>query len=101
MSRPVGMQIRQTVVSVPANTDTLLVAANPMRKYLAIVNIGTGAGTWGFDQAAVVNSGYPLTAAAAAGAQGGGLVWEAGVVPLNAIHLISAAGTTVAVLEGS
>jgi hypothetical protein len=101
MSRPASMQLRQTVVSVPAATDTVLVAFNPLRKYLAIANIGTGLASLGFDQVAVVNSGYPLAPAASLGAQGGGLVWEAGVVPLNGMHCISTAGTTVVVLEGS
>lgn len=101
MSRPAGMQIKQTVLTLTAATDTPLVVFNPMRKYLAIANIGTGLATLGFDAVAVANSGYPMSPAASLGAQGGGLVWEAGAVPFNGIHAISTAGTTIVVLEGS
>lgn len=100
MSRPASMSITQTVVTVPAATNTSLVVFNPLRKYLAIANIGTGQGSLAFDKTAVVNQGYPLAPAASLGAQGGGLLWEAGAVPLNGVNVISTAGTTVVVLEG-
>lgn len=95
-----GVTINQTVVSLTAATDTTLVAANPLRKYLAIVNIGTGLVSLAWNTAAVAGQGWPLTAAGVAGDQGGALIFEASAMPFGAVHGISTAGSTVVVLEG-
>lgn len=95
-----GVTINQTVVSLTAATDTTLVAANPNRKYLAIVNIGTGLVSLAWNQAATAGQGWPLTAAASAGDQGGALIFEASSMPIGEVHGISTAGSTVVVLEG-
>lgn len=97
---PAGMSINQTVVSLSANSDTTLVAANHNRKYLAICNIGTGLVSLAFDQAATAGSGWPLAAAMGAGQQGGEMVWEASAITQQAVHGISTLGSTVVVLEG-
>jgi len=100
MHLPVGMAVRQTVVTLTAATDTTVVAANPSRKYLAICNIGTGLASLAFDQAAVAGQGWPLSAAGSAGDQGGAIFFEASMLTRQAIHAISTAGSTVVVLEG-
>jgi hypothetical protein len=92
--------LKQSVVTLTATVDNTIVAANPLRKYLAIVNIGTGLVTLAFDQAAVAGSGWPLAAAGGAGQQGGAIVFEASALPMNAIHAISTAGSSVVVIEG-
>lgn len=92
--------LKQTVVTLTATVDNTIVAANPLRKYLAIINIGTGLATLAFDAAATAGSGWPLSEAASAGEQGGAIIFEASAMPLNAIHAISTAGTTLVVIEG-
>lgn len=92
--------LKQSVVTLTAATDATVVAANPLRKYLAIANIGTGLATLAFDAAATAGSGWPLAEAASAGEQGGAIIFEASAMPLNAIHAISTAGTTLVVIEG-
>ena len=95
MRLPVSFSIRQTVVSV-TTSSTVLIAANPNRKYLALMNNGAGAVTLSFDtNAAVAGSGWTLAAS------GGGITWEATGVPIQAINGITASGTSsVVVLEG-
>lgn len=92
--------LKQTVVSLTAATDTTLVAANPLRKYLAICNIGTGLVSLAFNVAAVAGQGWPLAEAASSGEQGGSFIFEASAVPMGEIHGISTAGSTVVVIEG-
>lgn len=99
MSRPLGMQITQTVVTLPAATDTQLVAKNPYRHYLAIVTTGINPANIAFDAAAVASTGWPLAAAPTVGGQGGSIEFDVSV-PLNSIHAYSTLGTTVVVLEG-
>jgi hypothetical protein len=94
------MAVKQSVVTLTAATDTQLVAANPMRKYLALVNIGTGLASLAFDVAAVAGQGWPLSAASTAGDQGGAIFFEASAVTKQAVHAISTAGTVIVVLEG-
>jgi len=90
----------QSVVTLAADTSTLIIAANASRRYLAIVNIGVGHCNLGFAGSATVDSGFPLDAAAAVGRQGGGVVWEGAGVPSGAVHGRSFVGTSVVVLEG-
>ena len=97
---PAGMSINQTVVTLTANTDAKIVSANANRRYLAICNIGTNVAALAFDVAAVAAQGWPLAAAPVAGEQGGTLIFEASGVPLQAVHAISTAGTTLIVMEG-
>lgn len=92
--------LKQSVVTLTAAVDATIVAANPLRKYLAIGNIGTGLVTLAFNQAAVAGQGWPLGAAAGAGDQGGSITFEASAMPMGAVHAISTAGSTVVVLEG-
>ena len=97
---PAGMSINQTVVTLTANTDTVLVAKNVNRKYLAIMNISTGLVSLAFDTTAVATSGWPLAEASSLGEQGGAIVFESSAVTFQAVHGISVAGSTVVVLEG-
>ena len=97
---PTGMSIVQTVVTLTATVDAVLVAANPNRKYLALCNVNTGLVTLAFDKAAVAGSGWPLGEAGSAGDQGGAIVFESSGVTTQAVHGISTAGSTVVVLEG-
>lgn len=88
----------QKIVTLAAGTDTVLGSAGG-RRYLCVMNIGTGLVTLGFDQAAVAGSGWALAPATAAGQQGGAMCWEASLVTVSVVHAISAAGSTVALLE--
>ena len=95
-----SVTVTQTVVALTANTDATLLAANPNRKFLGLMNIGTGQATLAFNGAATVNAGWILAPYnnGAVGA-GGGLTWDA-VVSQDAIHAISATATTIVILEG-
>jgi hypothetical protein len=90
----------QAVVVLPAGTATQLAAANPARRTLAVVNIGTNPATMGFANTVVAGQGWPLAAANAAGGQGGGFEWPAQAVHGGAVWAVSAAGTSIVVLEG-
>jgi len=90
---PSGVPIVQSVVAAPAGSDTIL-GSSTSRRYLCLMNIGTGLVTLAFDQAAVAGSGWALEGATTSGHQGGSMCWD------NAIVAISAAGSTIAVLEG-
>lgn len=98
-ARPSG-SLTQTVVTLPAGQSTQLVGASVGRRYLAIFCTGTERVHLGFGAPAVSGQGLPLEPAAEAGAQGGGFVWDAALVPSGAVNAISAAGSTVVVLEG-
>lgn len=95
-----GATVALTVVTLPAGTATQLVAANANRRYLALSNIGTGLGTVGFANTITAGNGWPLAAAASAGAAGGNFTFHPESVHTGAVWGVSAAGTTVAVLEG-
>lgn len=99
MSFPVGMVITTTVVAV-TNASTSVVPENPYRKYLALCNVGTGLASLNFDAPAVAGQGWPLTAAGTVGDQGGALIFESSFLTKQAVNAISAAGTTIVVLEG-
>jgi hypothetical protein len=89
----------QSVVTLEANTDTTI-GNDKGRRYLCLMNIGTGLVTLGFDQTAVAGSGWALAPTTTSGGQGGSMCWEASFVTGNAVHVISAAGSIVVVLEG-
>ena len=99
--KPAAITITQTVVPL-TQADNPIVAANPNRKYLAIINIGTGLASLGFGAVAVAGQGWPLSAASVAGDGGGGLERSGDGITLQAIHGICAIGvtTSVVVLEG-
>ena len=88
-----SVALKQSVVSLTAATDAPLVAANPLRKYLALQNIGAGDATLAFDVAAVAGQGFLLAAGAT-------LTFESTGMPINSIHAISTPGSTVVVVEG-
>jgi hypothetical protein len=96
---PSSVPVTQTVVTLGAGVNTLI-GANTSRRYLCLMNIGTGLVTLGFDQPAVAGSGWAIQAATAAGQQGGSMCWEHSTVASSDIHAISAAGSTLVVLEG-
>lgn len=96
---PSSVPLTQTVVTLPAGVDTTLGSSNS-RRYLCLMNIGTGLVTLGFDRAAVAGAGWAIEGASAAGHQGGSMCWENSIVAASGVHAISAAGTTVVVLEG-
>lgn len=101
LTHPGTITITMTVVSL-SQTDTQIVAANASRRYLALVNINTGLATLNFGSAATAGQGWPLSAAGAAGDQGGALIFESSAITQQAIHGICASGvtTSVVVLEG-
>lgn len=100
MSIPAVVTITQTVITLVANTSTSLLAANSSRNYLAICNIGTGLASLAFGATAVVGQGWPLGPAPVAGDQGGAWLMEDLAISRQAINAISAAGTTIVILEG-
>jgi hypothetical protein len=86
--------ITQTAVALPANASTQVIAANASRKTLAILNRGANDADLNVSGAAAVGQGILVPA------NGGGYVFDLGAVPSNAVQAISAAGTTLIVLEG-
>lgn len=96
---PSSVPISQSVVTLAAGTDAIL-GSNPGRRYLCLMNIGTDLVTLAFDQAAVAGIGWALEGAAADGHQGGSMCWDGTTVAGNVVHGVSAAGSTVVVLEG-
>ena len=95
---PSSAPISQTIVTLAAGVDTTL-GADPSRRYLCLMNIGTGLVTLGFGAPAIAGSGWALEAASSAGHQGGSMCWESATVVAGTLHAVSAAGSTVAVLE--
>jgi hypothetical protein len=96
---PSSLPLAQSVIAIPANTDTVL-GSGISRRYLCLMNIGAGLVTLGFDQPAVAGSGWALESATTSGHQGGSMCWDGAAVAGNAVHAISAAGSTIVVLEG-
>lgn len=94
------MPIRQTIVTLPANVSTRIAASTLDRNFFGVQVIGMGNVNINFGAAAVVDSGWSMDAAAAAGRQGGGLTMEGLLGPFGDVFAISAAGSTVVVLEG-
>lgn len=89
----------QTVITLAAGVDGRL-GSSADRRYLCLMNIGTGLVNLGFDQAAVAGAGWALEGAAASGHQGGTMCWESSIVTTSVVHAISADGSVVVVLEG-
>ena len=96
---PSSVPITQTVVALGAGQDVIL-GSNRNRRYLCLLNIGTGLVTLGFDGAAVAGSGWALEGATADGHQGGSMCWESSTVAGSVVHAVSDTGSTVSVLEG-
>jgi hypothetical protein len=93
-SASTNMTLTQTTVSVP---DTVMVAANSRRCYLAFLVVAAGAVcNVAFDTPAVEGVGMPFGSGSALGA---GWTWD-GDAPTNAIHIISTEATTIVVWEG-
>lgn len=97
---PAQLTWTQTAIALPAGTSTQIVAANPLRKGLRWMNVGTnpmtavpGAGP------AVAGLGMNYNGAAGAGQQGGADTFP-GDTSGQAFQAISTAGTTVVVWEG-
>jgi hypothetical protein len=98
ITAPSSAPITQTVISLSAGVDTTL-GSNVSRRYLCLLNIGTDLVTLGFDQPAASGSGWALDAASSLGHQGGSMCWEGVTVVASQVHAISAAGSTIVVLE--
>ena len=96
---PAPVTMTQSTVTLAAGVDATL-GGNPGRRYLCLMNIGTGLVNLGFDRPAVAGLGWAIEGASALGHQGGSMCWESSVVAASAVHAISAAGSTVVVLEG-
>ena len=94
-----SMPIDQMVVTLAADTDTII-GSSTDRRYLCLMNIGTGLVTLAFDRPAIAGAGWALEGAALDGHQGGSMCWESATVAGSVVHAISAVGSTVAVLEG-
>ena len=96
---PSTVPISQSVVTLAAGVDGIL-GSNTGRRYLCLMNIGTNLVSLAFDRPAVAGAGWALEGAALDGHQGGSMCWEGATVAGSVVHAISAAGSTVAVLEG-
>ena len=96
---PSSVPLTQTIVTLAAGADAVL-GTGASRRYLCLMNIGTGLVTLGFDQAAIAGSGWAVEGASAAGHQGGSMCWESATVVASQVHAISTAGSTIVVLEG-
>jgi hypothetical protein len=95
-----GVTNTLAVVTLAAGVATQVVAANANRRALAIANIGAGLASMGFANTVTAGAGWPLASAGTPGDQGGGYEWPAAAVHTGAVWAISAAGTTLAVMEG-
>jgi hypothetical protein len=97
--------ITATLVTVPANTSTPLIVANPTRKSLVFVNVGAynsaSPPDVNINPAASASSvnGIPLGVNSPVG---NAYSWGAGEgVPTNAFSVFSTSGTTILILEGN
>jgi len=97
---PSAGSITTTQVSIGAGA-TGTVTANTARKYLSVVNTGTGPCRLIFGAGTPsANLGDPLGAAAAAGGQGGTRTFENSYVPSGAVSAFCSAASTLSVMEG-
>jgi hypothetical protein len=96
---PSSVPISQTVISLAAANDAVL-GSSTGRRYLCLMNVGADLVTLGFDGPAVAGSGWALEGASDIGHQGGSMCWDGATVAGSVVHAISAAGSTVVVLEG-
>jgi hypothetical protein len=97
---PQDITVTQTTLNLPAGVDVQIIPENLNRRYLGVFNIGTSRLNLAFGVVAVADQGVPLGGAVAQGDQGGSYVMSGDGVSTQAIHAISAVGTTVVVLEG-
>lgn len=98
-SSPAAVAYTDTVKSLSAASDTTLLSATAGLKSVCLMNIGTNPATFtNGASAAVVGNGQALSPAAGTGFQGGGYCFP--LPPTNAIHGISALGTTIIVTVG-
>ncbi|HEV2570928.1 MAG TPA: hypothetical protein VGU72_04260 [Beijerinckiaceae bacterium] len=93
-----GSMIQKTI-TLAANTPTQISSKKNSRKYLGIINLGTGVVHLGVGVPAVVNAGWPLDPPVAFGGQGGGIVYEDGEIPSQEVNAVSATGATVIIQE--
>jgi hypothetical protein len=96
---PSSVLLGQSVVALAAGVDAVI-GSNTGRRYLCLMNIGTDLVTLAFDRAAVAGSGWALEGASIDGHQGGSMCWDGATVAGSVVHAVSAAGSTVVVLEG-
>jgi hypothetical protein len=96
---PSPMPITQVVVTLAAGTDAI-VGSNKNRRYLCLMNVGTGLVTLAFDQSAVSGAGWALEGASTSGHQGGSMCWDGVIVAGSMVHAISDTGSAIVVLEG-
>lgn len=102
MSGPNNLLFRDVPVTLASSVPQLAVGWNPQRQYLMVQNTGTGALSIGYNgsSSARAGTGPSLDPATAAGGQGGS--WEfVGPIPMNAVYLYSASGTTAVVVEAT
>jgi hypothetical protein len=97
---PTGVAYTQTVVSLTATVEATIIAANVGRHGLCLQNIGTSRVSLNIGATAVQDSGWAIQGSGVAGDQGGSYCWDAGVVPIGAIHGIAAGNTKIVVWEG-
>lgn len=91
----------QTTVTIPANTTTLLVAANARRHALRWMNVGLNPVTVRVgDTLAAVGVGMNYNAAPGAGLQGGSDSFGPNEGSAQAFSAISTLGTTIIIWEG-
>ncbi len=84
------------------SSSTQVLAANPLRRYLSIVNRDTGFVDLNFGVAAVVGQGIPLSAASALNGQGAGYEFTiTGACDPRAVFAISTAGSHITIIEGA
>src|ERR1700692_1928856 len=89
-----------TGATLGANTAQQIAPANPDRKFLTLQVTGLAAVTFAFGAApSTIGYGICLDGASSAGGQGGSYEFR-NPVPGDSIWALSAAGTTVAVLQG-
>ena len=91
-----------TYVSV-TSSGSMILAANPARKSLAIFDRGTGLADLQFGAMPTAGQALPIAAAASSGGAGGGYVWGAADgVDRRALYAICASGVTtnLVIMEG-
>lgn len=93
-----NMDLKQTVAAVTSSV-ALVVPRKIERNYLCIQNVGSNDLTFGFDNTITSGNGTVLSPGGL-GKQGGFFIWEKNFIPANPIYAISAAGSTIIVLEG-
>lgn len=89
--------LNQTVATV-TSAATEIVKRNVQRNYLCVQNVGTNDLTIGFTSTITDGNGTVLSPGGI-GKQGGFFEWKE-FIPTNPVYAISAAGTTIVVLEG-